>query len=398
MSLLRDIEPIKTKEFLHEKFKDYYKDAKIELPPRFTSREWGFLNWKGGIMNRHIRFNSIKEVTKYLGKVAPAHCYHSVAYYKDPGRNSMIEKEWQGADLIFDLDADHLPEMEDVKKGKISFSKLMEYIREQTYRLVVDVLLGDFGLDESDLLITFSGGRGYHVHVRTPGVLSLPSGARRELSDYMTGKGLNLKNVLDDAGYTKEFPVRGKGIERKNLGIQKLPNLNSKGWNGIITRQIHRMMNEARNEDKKIEEESVKKMGFPKGSLQLNKSNEEAFNQLSKKLQNKFVRIALKLTAIYPDEPVTGDIHRLIRLPGSLHGGSGLRVTIMNKEKLEKFDPMSDAIAFSQDEVKVRSVATHPVTMGNNYAKLQPNEVTCLPEAAAVYFMARKFATICLET
>ena len=214
----------------------------------------------------------------------------------------------------------------------------------------------------------------------------------------MTGKGLNLKNVLDDAGYTKEFPVRGKGIERKNLGIQKLPSLNSKGWNGIITRQIHRMMDEARNVDKKIEEEAVKKMGFPKGSLQLNKSNEDAFNQLSKKLQNKFVRMALKMTAIYPDEPVTGDIHRLIRLPGSLHGGSGLKVTIMNKEKLEKFDPMNDAIVFSQDEIKVRSVATHPVIMGNNYAKLQPNEVTYLPEAAAVYFMARKFATISLET
>ena len=47
MSLLRDIEPIKTKEFLHEKFKAYYESAEVELPPRFTSREWGFLNWKG---------------------------------------------------------------------------------------------------------------------------------------------------------------------------------------------------------------------------------------------------------------------------------------------------------------------------------------------------------------
>ena len=92
-----------------------------------------------------------------------------------------------------------MPEMEEVKKGKITFSKLMEYIREQTFRLVHDILLGDFGLDEKDLLITFSGGRGYHVHVRTPEVLSLPSGARRELSDYMTGKGLNLENVLSDA-------------------------------------------------------------------------------------------------------------------------------------------------------------------------------------------------------
>ena len=33
----------------------------------------------------------------------------------------MIEKKWQGADLIFDLDADHLPEMEDVKRGKLHF-------------------------------------------------------------------------------------------------------------------------------------------------------------------------------------------------------------------------------------------------------------------------------------
>ena len=211
MSLLKDIEPIKTKDYLKTKFQDYYQNAEITLPPRFTSREWGFLNWKGGIMNRHVNFRSIKEVNDYLARVAPAHCYHSVAYYKDPSKNSMIDKEWQGADLIFDLDADHLPEMEEVKKGKIQFSKLMDYIREQTYRLVVDVLLGDFGLSEDDLLITFSGGRGYHVHVRTPDVLTLPSGARREIADYLTGKGLDLNKILIDAGYTKEFPTRGRG-------------------------------------------------------------------------------------------------------------------------------------------------------------------------------------------
>ena len=130
MSLLKDIEPIKTKDFLKEKFKDYYKDAEITLPPRFTSREWGFLSWRGGIMNRHVKFKSTKEISDYLARVAPAHCYHSVAYYEDPGKNTMIDKQWQGADLIFDLDADHLPEMEDVKKGKIAFSRLMEFIRE----------------------------------------------------------------------------------------------------------------------------------------------------------------------------------------------------------------------------------------------------------------------------
>ena len=243
MSLLQEIEPIKTRDFLQDKFREYYSSAKITLPPRFTAREWGYLNWGGGIMNRHVKFGTTTEINNYLKKTAPAHSYHSVAYYEDPGSKLMVEKKWQGADLIFDLDADHLPEMEEVKKGKITFSKLMDYIREQTYRLVHDVLLGDFGLDEKDMLITFSGGRGYHVHVRTPSVLSLPSGARRELSDYMTGKGLNLDNILIDAGYTKEFAIRGKGIERKHLDVKKLPPSYSKGWSGIVSRKINSIFN-----------------------------------------------------------------------------------------------------------------------------------------------------------
>ncbi len=43
------------------------------------------------------------------------------------------------------------------------------------------------------------------------------------------------------------------------------------------------------------------------------------------------------------DAPVTTDIHRLIRLPGSLHGGTGLRVTPLSLEELAAFDPLRDA-------------------------------------------------------
>ena len=398
MSLLKDIEPIKTKDYLKTKFQEYYQNAEITLPPRFTSREWGFLNWKGGIMNRHVNFRSIKEVNDYLARVAPAHCYHSVAYYNDPSKNTMVDKEWQGADLIFDLDADHLPEMEDVKKGKIPFSKLMDYIREQTYRLVVDVLLGDFGLSEDDLLITFSGGRGYHVHVRTPDVLTLPSGARREIADYLTGKGLDLNKILIDAGYTKEYPIRGKGLERKNIPFSKLPKNNSKGWQGIISRFINYKLDELRNMEKEKRKTELKIMGIQKKGLNLKKDNEKAFNNLPEFSKKIFVRFALKETAIHPDEPVTGDIHRLIRLPGSLHGGSGLKVTTMDSKQLENFDPMKDALAFGNNNVRIRSIVKHPVTMGDGLATLKPESVVDMPEMAAIYFMARKWAHLVLET
>ena len=398
MSLLKDIEPIKTKDYLRDKFQEYYKNANITLPPRFTSREWGFLSWKGGIMNRHVSFRTIKEVKAYLARIAPAHCYHSVAYYKDPSKNTMIDKEWQGADLIFDLDADHLPEMEDVKKGKIPFSKLMEYIREQTYRLVVDVLLGDFGLSEEDLLITFSGGRGYHVHVRTPELLTLPSGARREIADYLTGKGLDLNKILIDAGYTKEYPIRGRGLERKNIPFSKLPKNDSKGWQGIISRFINYKLDNLREMEKEKRKAEIKKIGIPKDGLNLKMKNDDAFNKLPEFSKKNFVKFALKETAIHPDEPVTGDIHRLIRLPGSLHGGSGLKVTTMDSKKLEKFDPMKDAIAFSDNLVKIRSIVSHPVTMGDGLATLKPESVVDLPEMAAIYFMARNWAHLVLET
>jgi len=396
MSFLKDIEPIKTRDFLKEKFKEYYRSADITLPPRFTAREWGFLSWEGGIMNRHQKFRSINEVKKYLFRVAPAHSYHSVAYYKDPGKNTMIDKEWMGADLIFDLDADHLPEMEDVKKGNITFSKLMEYIREQTYRLVVDVLLGDFGLNENDLLITFSGGRGYHVHVRTPDVLTLPSGARREIADYLTGKGLDLNKILIDAGYTKEYPIRGRGIERKNIGVEKLPKKESKGWQGIITRHIHKTFDNLRELSKEERKDIMKELGLKDITFNKKNTNEEIFNKMPKAPKKRLVRIALKETAIHPDEPVTGDIHRLIRLPGSLHGGSGLKVTVMDSTKLETFDPMKEATAFGDDLVKVRSIVSHPVTMGDGI-KLEPNSVVDIPEKAAIYFMARKWAHLVLE-
>ncbi|MDE0741007.1 MAG: DNA primase catalytic subunit PriS [Candidatus Poseidoniia archaeon] len=398
MSFLKDIEPIKTRDFLKGKFQEYYRNANITLPPRFTAREWGFLSWEGGIMNRHQKFRSVNEVKKYLIKAAPAHSYHSVAYYKDPGKNTMIDKEWMGADLIFDLDADHLPEMEEVKKGKIPFSKLMDYIREQTYRLVVDVLLGDFGLNENDLLITFSGGRGYHVHVRTPDMLTLPSGARREIADYLTGKGLDLNKILIDAGYTKEYPIRGKGVERKNIGVEKLPKKESKGWQGIITRYIHQTLDSLRKLDKEERKNNMEKLGLKNITFNSKNTNEEIFNKMPKAPKKRLVRIALKETAIHPDEPVTGDIHRLIRLPGSLHGGSGLKVTVMDSTKLETFDPMKEATAFGDDLVKVRSIVNHPVTMGDGLAKLKPNSVVELPEKVAIYFMARKWAHLVLET
>jgi len=395
MSLLKDIEPIKTKDFLKEKFKDYYKNAEITLPPRFTAREWGFLDWNGRGMIRHLKFGSPNEIDKYLGRKAPAHCYHSVAYYSDPGKNTMIAKEWKGADLIFDLDADHLPEMEDLKSGRITFAQLMEYIKEQTQRLLHDVLLGDFGLNKKDLSIVFSGGRGYHIHVRDRRMLNLPSGARRELADYLTTSGMDQKLVLDDKGSIKEYGLKTRRYKERYT----LPDKDAPGWKGLVSRKIHTYIEEiSDSEDMWKDWKKLLLIGDKEARrIVKGRSTKETFNILRPSQKNRLVRRALKEITVLPDEPVTGDIHRLIRLPGSLHGGTGLMAKILSAEELDEFDPYKVPIAFADRPVKIRSIMKHPVAMGNDFT-LKSEEIIELPEYVAIYFMARKFATLCLDT
>ena len=59
---------------------------------------------------------------------------------------------------------------------------------------------------------------------------------------------------------------------------------------------------------------------------------------------------------------------------------------------------MKDAIVFSEKPIKIRSIVSHPVTMGDGFATLKPESVDEIPEMAAIYFMARKWANLVLET
>ena len=117
-----------TVRFLKTKFSEYYQSTALTLPERFTRREWGFLFLGESYMQRHLAFKRASELKRFLtgkqigqdiGTVTvktqrdaniPAHVYYSSAYYNEPSLQPMPEKVkgWLGADLIFDLDDDHL--------------------------------------------------------------------------------------------------------------------------------------------------------------------------------------------------------------------------------------------------------------------------------------------------
>ena len=94
--------------FAH-RFGQYYQHAPLWSPPRIKTREWMFIPFGGAPPLRHKSFSTVAQVQSFLSQRAMHSCFYSTAYWRRPYELKMAEKLWQGADLIFDLDGDHLP-------------------------------------------------------------------------------------------------------------------------------------------------------------------------------------------------------------------------------------------------------------------------------------------------
>lgn len=104
------------------------------------------------------------------------------------------------------------------------------------------------------------------------------------------------------------------------------------------------------------------------------------------------LRSAIEKLKVYIDAPVTADVKRLIRLPGSLHGKTGLKVARV--EDLEKFDPFRDAIAFGEEKIKIKMLRKFKIKAGSYEFNLSAGEIAEIPEFMAIYLLCRGFATI----
>jgi DNA primase small subunit len=94
------------------------------------------------------------------------------------------------------------------------------------------------------------------------------------------------------------------------------------------------------------------------------------------------------------DEPVTADIKRLIRLPGSVHGKSGLRVTPITRDELTDFDPLQYAVpeVYTDEPVKITMRRDASLNMkGQDFILKGETEV---PEFLAIFLIGRKMADI----
>ncbi|RQG91445.1 DNA primase small subunit PriS [Natrarchaeobius halalkaliphilus] len=380
----------RTRAYLRGRFRDHYRRTEITLPPAANEREWGFIPWTDGpgtTMVRHRSLLELGDISEFLVRKRPRHVYFSAGRFRDPGASSMDAKDWQSADLIFDLDADHLP---GVTLGEDSYAEMLATCKQALFRLL-DFLENDFGFYEME--IVFSGGRGYHVHVRDENVRHLEREHRREIVDYVRGIGLDFEELIETetvAGLGRKTPT-----ERRLLQIEG-------GWGA----RTHAHFMEYVDELLELEEETALErlqefdgIGAGKAQATLNaaRNNREGLeagnvtvHTAVSQLAERFASRAVERDNAPIDEPVTTDTNRLIRLPGSLHGGSGLETVRLERDEIAAFDPLCDAIpaTFRGQEIAVDVTDGGEVELGGDIFTVSECD-QLLPEYVGVFLMAR---------
>jgi len=360
-------EEMNLRNFMLERFSEYYKTMQIDIPS-IEKREFG-IGIDKKIDARHLSFKSRDDLKNYLVSTPPFFISHSTAYYQFPSTTPIEKKVWMSADIVFDLDIHS-----DTKYG---IYKELDSVKNDALTLIEDFLISDFGISKKDIVLVFSGNRGYHIHMRDPEYLNLRSDARREIVNYISGAGLNYENFFDEAE-----------IKR---GVTKLtgPTPDEGGYRGRFARETIRVLEE--NPSLIARKFKTEKENFINGIREGNWSR-TSVKDIKKRL--KVVADRLSVSTVNTDAAVTHDLSKLIRVPNSIHGETGL---IAKKvENIETFNPLNDAIVNWKDELDIKFTEDVPelTFMNSTTGPFKKEDKKRLQTPEAVFFLLRGSALL----
>ena len=404
----------RTARFLKKLFASYYAKRGPKEPRDLPHREFAFMTFGEKMVIRHKGFRSYGELRDFMANLGPSDAFYSSAYFAKPDEPDMKAKGWLGADLIFDIDADHLPtscrEEHDrwacpscgysgrgeapEKCPKCSSDKLLEVkwicdkclsaAKDELIRLI-EVLEGELGLRASDMIASFSGHRGYHLQVCSKAVLGLGQDERGEIVDYLLAIGLDPEAL---------GLIPGAKLD-----------MSEPGWRGRLARALYAILCRA-------DEVELRSLGLrPKAVRALLASRDIVLDCLEHGrplyLPRGFGRASLKKLlvacaereAIKVDPVVTRDTHRLVRMSGALHGKTGLLKVDVPLDGLEGFDPLSSAVAFGKKPIRVKIAEGIPevpaIRLGDEaYGPFEPGEFVVVPLCVAIFLMCKGVASL----
>jgi DNA primase small subunit len=401
-------------EFAMNLFREYYRKTPPPAPADLREREFGFMFFDRDFVKRHTGFLEENDFRRFLLNQVPSHAYYSTALYERPSAPTMDLKGWKGADLIFDLDADHIRGAE-----KLSYQDMLVLVKKEAMTLLDRYILGELGFDERYVRICFSGGRGYHVYVHHPKLLALGSHERGEIIDLVNGTDLNMELIFPSAAsMRKDF--KDRTVVKRSYS---LPAKDQGGWLRFGRQTAEKVANEIgvmSNDGLRQRYPSLLKvkdqvLNDMRQSLYSQRGDSTGLDLMlrndsleyltsdrardSDHLKELFMQMVLETLkermSGQIDEPVTRDVKRLIRLPGSLHGKTGLRVVTLTREQMDDFDPLRDAVpeAFPSTPIKVHLKERTDVRIKDFRVNGEGDQE--VPTYAALFLVLRRWAALC---
>jgi len=395
----------KSLNFLRQAFMGYYSSRGLWVPSEMERREFGFFMGREKVMLRHRGFRSREELSNFLIQKAPFDVYYSVATYDRP-EEEMSEKGWRNADIVFDIDADHLeheckdehdiwvcaacrkegkgpkppkcPSCENKEVIEITWicDKCLDLAKQEVYKLM-EVLQEDFGIAEEKISIYFSGHRGYHVQVQES-LSSIDQAARKEIVDYLVGTGMD--PALHGLWY-------GRG-----LGPPTRP---SAGWGTRIIRSIYEM---AKVMQFKGRGEVGRSINAGRRQRMLDELMQGNLETLSRMMDRRgfdaLLASAINRATVRVDPVVTTDTHRLFRLPETLNGKTGLAKRAASAERLGSFDPLTDAVALKGEDKGVHIWSAPRFRLLDAWYGPYRDEEVALPQEVAVLLICKGVAEV----
>ena len=379
---------------LKQLFKEYYfmmAEKVAEEISEIRKREFAYTDFEEGRLIRHLSMEDEGKLIDFIVEKVPKDLYHSSAYYLFPERE-MHQKDWRGADLVFDIDVDHL---EDKGRGIITLfqcrscgeiglggkelcpkcggeTREIEWMGEESLEVakkevitLAHVLERELGFSEDVMRIYFSGGRGYHIHIHDPKgrITGLSQRERNEIVDYLRLTGYKLR-------YESSWEKRtAKRLWRILKGEEIPDTLDRREWEKVI-RSLRDLS--------RVEElPSREELG-------------RILSQIPYEVQKRIEEYIRKRERVEIDPVVTSDTRRLIRAPASLHGKTGLMKKLV--KDIDAFNPFIDAVGLPERPVTLYVKYSPQIAFkGKEYGPYEKEEVE-LPGYVAAYLIGRGVA------
>lgn len=384
-------------------FKAYYFErlASMRAPRRPEQREFGYQRFNSGMV-RHLRARDDKELRLLAMRSTPSDLYCSNGYYSFPDL-PMAEKDWRGADLIFDIDAKDLalpcrpshtalvcsdcgraraaqgggngddasserpdekghappppcPGCGSARHEAVSLpcAACIDGAKRQV-GLLLRLLGEDLGIAHESITVYFSGNEGFHVYAYDTPYEPLGSKERGEIADYLMFKGAKAGSY---------------GFKRSSApGKRDLPDHGDGGWRGRLARHLF-----------------GPKSARPRAAAAAAAAGYAAYQA---RLDAASQAIGARI-----DRAVTADVHRIFRLPGSLNGKSGLAKA--ECADIGAFSPYADACLIDDEPTTVvcaGGAGGAPLRLRNRrFGPYKPGEEATVPRYAAAYMICKRLA------